>query len=434
MITLSMKDLIAEHGVVGAGGAGFPTAVKLASRAETVIVNAAECEPLLHKDKELLIHHWSEVRRGLEIAVARTGASHAVIGIKEKHEKLIQRLGKELPSNTTLRPLIDAYPSGDEFILVYDVTDEVIPPGGLPIHLGVVVSNVETLFNIGLEKPVTHKYVTVAGAVREPVTLRVPVGTPFSSVIEAAGGAAVPDFGILVGGAMMGRLALSADEPVTKTTGGLIVLPSSHPLIFRYGLGWQAVERKAKAACDQCTFCTELCPRYLLGHPIEPHKAMRSIGFGGQDTRPKNEGLYCCECNLCSLYSCPEDLDPKNVCVFNKSKMKREAQQPSNGKYRAHPLINARRVPITRLKRKLGLAGFVDKAPLSAKVLAPARVVVPVRQHIGRPCVPVVKAGQRVNEGQLIATPQADALGASIHASISGTVKSAGEEQIVIER
>ncbi len=434
MITLSMKDLIAEHGVVGAGGAGFPTAVKLSSRAETVILNAAECEPLLHKDKELLIHHWPEVRRGLEIAVGRVGAKRAVIGIKEKHEKLISQLGKDLPTNTKLCPLADAYPSGDEFILVYDVTGEIIPPGGLPIHLGVVVSNVETLFNIGSEKPVTHKYLTVAGAVREPVTLRVPVGTPFSSVIEAAGGATVPDFGVLVGGAMMGRLAQTTDEPVTKTTGGLIVLPSSHPLIFRYALGWREVERKAKSACDQCTFCTELCPRYLLGHPIEPHKAMRSIGFGGQDVRPPNEGLYCCECNLCTLYSCPEDLDPKNVCVFNKSKMNREAQTAGNGKYRPHPLINARRVPVTRLRRKLGLAGFVDKAPLSSKVLDPTRVILPLRQHIGRPCVPTVKAGQRVDEGQLIGTPQAGALGANIHASIAGTVKSVNEEQIVIKR
>ncbi|MFB3902659.1 MAG: 4Fe-4S dicluster domain-containing protein [Acidobacteriota bacterium] len=429
-----MKDLIAEHGVVGAGGAGFPAAVKLSSRAETVILNAAECEPLLHKDKELLIHHWSEVRRGLEIAVARTGASRAVIGIKEKHERLIHRLGKQLPPKTTLCPLADAYPSGDEFILVYDVTGRVIPPGGLPIHLGVVVSNVETLFNIGSEGPVTHKYLTVAGAVREPVTLRVPVGTPFSSVIEAAGGATVPDFGILVGGAMMGRLAQSPEEPVTKTTGGLIVLPSSHPLIVRYALGWREVARKARSACDQCTFCTELCPRYLLGHPIEPHKAMRSIGFGGEGARPESEGLHCCECNLCSLYSCPEDLDPKNVCVFNKSKMKREARTNADGNYRPHPLFAARRVPTTRLKRKLGLAGFDDQAPLSSRVLTPGRVVLPLRQHLGRPCVPVVKANQQVTEGELIGKPPAGALGANIHASISGTVTSASEEQIVIEK
>jgi Na+-translocating ferredoxin:NAD+ oxidoreductase RnfC subunit len=366
--------------------------------------------------------------------MGRTGASRAVVGIKEKHEKLIQRLEKELPSKTTLCPLPDAYPSGDEFILVYDVTGEVIPPGGLPIHLGVVVSNVETLFNIGLETPVTHKYLTIAGAVAEPTTVRVPVGTPFEQVIEAAGGATVPEFGILIGGTMMGRLAQSPDEPVTKTTGGLIVLPSHHPLIVRYALGWQAVERKAKAACDQCTFCTELCPRYLLGHPIEPHKAMRSMAFGGQDVRPRSEGLYCCECNLCSLYSCPEDLDPKNVCVFNKSKMKREAQTATDGKYRPHPLINARRVPITRLKQKLGLTGFADKAPLSSRVLQPARVTLPLRQHIGRPCLPAVGVGQTVKEGQLIGAPKAGELGAPIHASISGTVKSVNEQEIVIER
>ncbi|RPI27161.1 MAG: hypothetical protein EHM61_09350 [Acidobacteria bacterium] len=445
MITLSMKDLIAEHGVVGAGGAGFPTAVKLAARAETVIVNAAECEPLLHKDKELLIHHWTEIRRGLETALDRTGAKRAVIGIKEKHEKLIQRLAKQLPANTSICRLADAYPSGDEFILVYDVTGQVIPPGGLPIHLGVIVSNVETLYNVGCERPVTHKYLTVAGAVREPLTLRVPVGTPFSSVVQAAGGSTVPDFRVLVGGAMMGRLAQTLDEPVTKTTGGLIVLPASHPLIVRYALGWREVERKAKAACDQCSFCTELCPRYLLGHPIEPHKAMRSVGFGGHETRfrhgqldenrptPVSEGLYCCECNLCSLFSCPEDLDPKNVCVFNKSRMKREASQAGNGACRAHPLINARRVPITRLTRKLGLSSFADKAPLSATSLAPARVVIPLRQHIGRACVPAVTVNQSVREGQILAAPPDGALGANLHASIAGTVKSVSEEQIVLE-
>ena len=183
MITLSMKDQIAEHGVVGAGGAGFPTAVKLSSKAETVIVNAAECEPLLHKDKELLIHHWPEVRRGLEIAVERVGASRAVIGIKEKHEKLIQRLAKELPSNTSLCPLTDAYPSGDEFILVYDVTGRG-DSAGRDFRSSWESSSQTSrrCFNVGSEGPVTHKYLTVAGAVRESMTLRVPVGTPYSAV------------------------------------------------------------------------------------------------------------------------------------------------------------------------------------------------------------------------------------------------------------
>jgi Na+-translocating ferredoxin:NAD+ oxidoreductase RnfC subunit len=166
---------------------------------------------------------------------------------------------------------MDCYPAGDEFVLVYDVTGRVIPPGGLPRDVGCVVVNVETLVNIGSDKPVTHKYLTVAGAVRTPVTLRVPVGLPIREVIDAAGGAAVPMFRALMGGVMMARLAADLDEPVTKTTGGVVVLPSDHFLIRWHQQEWRQIERIAKSACDQCRFCTEMCPRYLLGHPIQPH-------------------------------------------------------------------------------------------------------------------------------------------------------------------
>jgi Na+-translocating ferredoxin:NAD+ oxidoreductase RnfC subunit len=429
-----MRDPIAEHGVVGAGGAGFPTAVKLKARAETLIINAAECEPLLHKDKELMIHYWPEIRQGIETAMERIGATEGVVGIKAKHEDLNRRLKKQLPPDVRICELRDSYPSGDEFILVYDVTGRVIPPGGLPLHLGVVVSNVETLYNIGVNRPVTRKFLTVAGAVRHPVTISVPIGIPFSALVEAAGGSDCADFRVLVGGAMMGRLAASLDEPVTKTTGGLIVLPTDHPLARRYALTWRQVERKAVSACDQCTFCTELCPRYLLGHPIEPHKAMRSIGFGGADPRPSSEGLYCCECNLCSLYSCPEDLDPKEVCVFNKAKLKQEARDSRSGaEFRAHPLIGARRVPTKRLARKLGLTGFRDEAPLVETELKPSKVLIPLRQHIGTACVSQVSAGQKVRQGELIAAPPAGALGANIHASIDGVVKEVTDTRIAIE-
>ena len=429
-----MRDPIAEHGVVGAGGAGFPTAVKFRTRAKTLIVNAAECEPLLHKDKELMIHHWPEIRQGIEMAMQRIGATEGVIGIKAKHEELIRRLKKQLPPDVRLCSLRDSYPSGDEFILVYDVTGRVIPPGGLPIHLGVVVSNVETLYNVGVNRPVTRKFLTVAGSVQRPISLSVPIGTPFAAVIQEAGGSVVPDFRVLVGGAMMGRLAASPDEPVTKTTGGLIVLPSDHSLARRYALSWRQVERKAVSACDQCCFCTELCPRYLLGHPIEPHKAMRHIGFGGVEPRPVGEGLYCCECNLCSLYSCPEDLDPKEVCVFNKAKMKRESRDSKTDEVlRAHPLINARRVPTKRLAYKLGLTGYQDDAPLVESGLKPSRLTIPLRQHIGVSCVPRVKAGQRIREEELIAAPPDGALGANIHAPADGVIREITDLHIAIE-
>ena len=206
-------------------GAGFPPRSSCNARVSLVIANAAECEPLLHKDKELLHHHAEPFLRGLQIAMELVGAREGVIGIKEKYHDIIAALERQAPAGIRVVPLPDVYPAGDEFILVHMVTGRVIPPGGLPKDVDAVVANVETLMNIGLDRPVTHKYLTVAGAVANPVTLRVPVGITIGEVIEAAGGATVPDFGVLLGGVMMAKPAAGLDVPVTKTTGGIVVLP-----------------------------------------------------------------------------------------------------------------------------------------------------------------------------------------------------------------
>jgi Na+-translocating ferredoxin:NAD+ oxidoreductase RnfC subunit len=429
-----LTDPIADYGVVGAGGAGFPTSVKLQSKAEFFIVNAAECEPLLHKDKELLIHRAPEMLQGLKMGMERVGASEGVIGIKEKYQDVITALRPMLPAGVRIRALSDTYPAGDEFILVFDVTGRVIPPGGLPLHVGAVVNNVETLVNIGLNRPVTHKFLTVAGAVRDPVTLRVPIGVTFQDCIAAAGGALFPNYRVLVGGIMMARLASDLEEPVTKTTGGLIVLPFDHMLIRRYQPGWKEIALIGRSACDQCSFCTELCPRYLLGHPIEPHKAMRVLGFC-HDQKPWIAGvLYCCECNLCSLFSCPEDLDPKNVCAKYKSPAREQGLQWKGDPQdvHPHPLVRERRIPTRRLMQKFGLTAFVNKGPLREFPFEAKRVVLLLQQHIGAPALPVVQPGQKVKEGDLVAAPEPGKLGANIHASISGTVR-ACEPAIIIE-
>jgi len=307
-------DRLEELGIVGAGGGGFPAAVKFRTRVSLVIANAAECEPLLHKDKELLHHSSEPFLRGLRMAMEMVGAREGVVGIKEKYQDIIAELESLAPAGVRVVPLPDVYPAGDEFILVHLVTGRVIPPGGLPKDVDVVVANVETLINIALDRPVTHKYLTVAGAVENPVTLRVPVGITIGEAIEAAGGATVDDIGVLIGGVMMAKPAESLDVPVTKTTGGIVVLPASHSLIQRHNAPMIQVNRIGRSACDQCRFCTEFCPRFLLGHPIQPHRAMQSLGFAtGADAMVAT--LYCCECNLCTMYACPEDLDPKNVCV-----------------------------------------------------------------------------------------------------------------------
>jgi Na+-translocating ferredoxin:NAD+ oxidoreductase RnfC subunit len=429
-----MALTVEECGVVGAGGGGFPTEVKLRSAVPLVIVNGAECEPLLHKDKELLRHEAGAMLAGLREVMNRVGASEGVVGVKDKYEDVLRSLQPLLSAGVRTFPLSDSYPAGDEFVLVHDVTGRVIPPGGLPRDVGALVVNVETLVNVGLGRPVTHKVLTVAGAVREPVTLRVPIGTPIGEVITAAGGATEPNVAVLLGGVMMARPAPSLVEPVTKTTGGVVVLPATHPLAQRHAATPSRVERIGRAACDQCRFCTELCPRYLIGHPIEPHRAMQALGFTGEKGPLIAGTLYCCECNLCTLYSCPEDLDPKNVCVAAKPAA-RERKLFFAGRMeevKAHPLAAARRVPTRRLMAKLGLASFRNVGPLEDRPLAPRRVVLPLKQHAGPPARAVVRPGERVKPGDVVAAPAAGALGALIHASISGTVRDV-DGAVVIE-
>jgi Na+-translocating ferredoxin:NAD+ oxidoreductase RnfC subunit len=362
---------------------------------------------------------------GLRTAMERVGARHGIIGIKEKYDDVIRSLAPLLADDLEICPLRDVYPAGDEFILVFDATGRVIPPGGLPLDVGVVVSNVETLINVARNRPVTHKYLTVAGAVADPVTLHVPVGMAVGEAIAAAGGATAGPFEVLMGGAMMARLARGLEEPVTKTTGGLLVLPREHALVRRYLRSWPAQDRIGKSACDQCSFCTELCPRYLLGHPIEPHKAMRALCFAPDEDRLLMGTLYCCECNLCSLFSCPEDLDPKDVCAHDKQ-LARERRLRWQGKpedLRPHPLAEQRRIPTRRLMAKLGLTGFRNAGPLEDRPLAPRRVAIPLHQHVGVPSVPTVRPGEFVRAGDLIAAPPAGQLGANIHASVAGRVR-----------
>jgi Na+-translocating ferredoxin:NAD+ oxidoreductase RnfC subunit len=423
-----MEDTVFETGVVGCGGAGFPASVKLAGRAETLIVNAAECEPLLHKDKELLARCADDFFAGLAEAMTRVGARRGVIGLKKKYGDLIEAVSRLCPRDVAVYPLDDVYPAGDEFVLVYEVMGRIVGPGGLPKDVGAVVHNVETLINIGRRRPVVRKALTVAGLVAKPMTLEAPIGTSFQDIIDAAGGPVRPDFAVLVNGVMMGRLAGDLSEPVTKTTSGLIVLGRDHPLVARYARRPEAVRRIARAACDQCSFCTELCPRYLLNHPVEPHRVMRSFGLGTSADGAARFARYCSGCRLCSLAACPENLDPSEICGLLKAGAGAAgpAERPAPAS-RPHPLRFARRLPMSRLVRKLGLANLEDHAPWRDVGLAPRLVRIPLRQHAGVAAEAAVKTGQSVREGDCIGKIPPGKLGAPVHASIDGRVVSVAE-------
>jgi Na+-translocating ferredoxin:NAD+ oxidoreductase RnfC subunit len=431
---MTLSDRVRAAGVVGAGGGGFPSHVKVAAKAEYVIANGAECEPLMHKDAELMAAHAEDLITGMSAVMEAVGATTGIIGIKAKNAEAVKALTEASEATPIgLHILGDFYPSGDEFVLVYEATGRLIPPAGIPLDVGAVVLNVESLCNIAAAlqgAPVTHKWLTVTGAVPRPYSCRVPVGVTFRQLVDAAGGAQASDPAVMVGGAMMGRLTHDLDECVTKTTGGIIVLPGDHPLVARLGKSEPAMHRIGKSTCDQCSYCTELCPRYLLGYKIEPHKVMRSLLFDitGQDGW-NQWGQLCCECGLCTLYACPEDLFPREACQRVKQeflKMDPTDRPPFLGKedpVTAHPMYESRRIPVKQLIRRLGLVDYDHPAPFQDILPSPARVRLPLKQHAGAPASACVASGAAVQAGDLVAEVPDGTLGARIHASISGTVQ-----------
>ena len=419
-------DRIKEMGVVGAGGAGFPSHVKVGGKADLVLVNAAECEPLLHKDKELLDKKTEPFFKGLKTVMAAVGARKGTIGIKEKHRTLIENLKAKLPEDVGICPVADFYPAGDEITLIRETTGKIILPGSLPSSEGIVVMNVESLYNIGMCQPVITKFVNIAGCVENLHTLNVPLGISFEALLEYAR-PTIQEYIVIEGGPMMGSIVTDLKKVVTKTTAALIVLPVDHVLIKKYTdmASPERVNRIGKSACDQCSFCTELCPRYLLGHPVQPHLAMRSLIFDSSDSEGSQVAphtLYCCQCNLCSFVACPEGLYPSQVCI-NKRKQAIAQKVKYEGELsnKPHPMAEYRKIPSSKLKQMLDLNRFTDEGALVSHTFTPATLKLLLQQHIGTPASPLVQINDLVTSGQKIATT-GESLGSEIHSPAAGVV------------
>ena len=188
-----LKNILREMGVVGAGGAGFPSYAKISDKADTIILNCAECEPLLKVHRQVLEEFTYEILSALNTILEATGAKHGIIAIKSHYKSTLAALRDEISAFPALsiHTLDSVYPAGDEIILIKEVTGKTVDPGKLPITVGVTVCNVESVQNAyrALEgKPVTKKFVTVAGEVKKPITVCVPLGTKLSQLITAAGG------------------------------------------------------------------------------------------------------------------------------------------------------------------------------------------------------------------------------------------------------
>jgi Na+-translocating ferredoxin:NAD+ oxidoreductase RnfC subunit len=194
------------------------------------------------------------------------------------------------------------------------------------------------------------------------------------------------------------------------------------------------MHRIGKSACDQCSYCTEFCPRFLLGYDVQPHKVMRSLGFTTTGSQHWNQwGELCCACGLCTLYACPEDLFPKEAC--DQAKRDRRA---ADLKYvqakpvRVHPLKEDRRVPLMMLRRRLKVEQYETETPFDPVEFTPDVARIKLAQHVGKPASPVVKAGERVRRGQVIGRVGAKDLGVDIHSSIDGTVAEVTDKHIEV--
>jgi Na+-translocating ferredoxin:NAD+ oxidoreductase RnfC subunit len=440
MTSMTLSETLRASGVVGAGGAGFPAEVKAQSKVEFLLANGAECEPLLHKDAELMHHFPEGIIAGMCLMREATEARSALFGIKEKNKEAVAAIEPHARRNGIgMTFLGDFYPSGDEYELVYSATGRLIPAGGIPLQVGCVVNNVETLYNVHRARegePVTRKFVSVNGAVKRPCSFWAPIGTPLSELIRHAGGTTVEETGVFVSGLMMGTLTFNLAEPVTKTTCGLIVLPADHTLVTRKTRTKVEMAHIGKSACDQCSYCTEFCPRYLLGYDVQPHKVMRSLGFTLTGAQNWNQwGQLCCACGLCTLYACPEDLYPKEACDQAKLDLRAAGIKFEQAKpVRVHPMKEYRRVPQAQLRQRLQVERYDCPTPFTAKEPEPAVVGLLTRQHTGKPATPVVAAGEKVRRGQAVARMKPGELGADVHASIDGKVVQVTSEYVEVAR
>jgi len=305
---------IQDAGIVGLGGATFPTHVKLVPpkgmKAEVLLINGVECEPYLTSDHRLMLEKADEILVGTQLLMKAMNVEKAVIGIENNKTDAIQLLTDKAKyyKGITVAALKVKYPQGGEKQLIKAVTGKEVPSGGLPIAVGAVVSNVGTAFAVyeavQKNKPLFERVVTVTGkGIAKPSNFKVRIGTSTAELIDAAGGLPENTGKIISGGPMMGRSVVSLDVPVTKGTSGILIMPN------------EEAKRREYMECIRCSRCVSVCPMGL-----EPYLLMT---FGQKQIfdRAENERVMdCIECGSCS-YTCPSYRPILDYIRFGKAKV-----------------------------------------------------------------------------------------------------------------
>lgn len=434
-------DILRKHGIAGAGGAGFPSYAKLSEKAETIILNCAECEPLFKQHRQLLEKYAFEIVSMLDELASSVGAKEFIIAIKESYTETVEAVNLWIKDFKKGRVVLlkEVYPAGDEVITVYETTGKKVPPGGIPIDVGVIVYNVETVFNmykaVHLSESVIYKYVTVAGCVKNPMVVKVPIGMMFEDVVRLCGEITEEDIVYISGGPMTGNIA-SGKDVVTKTTNGILVMPKEHYIVQKRMQKTSVSIKRAMSSCCQCRTCTDLCPRYLLGYPVYPHGFMAAAAQRmGINTKMMLDTVYCSSCGVCELYSCPQGLNPRTLITEYKKglrengiKIEKKSEWDS-----PHTLREYRMIPETRLIKRLGLSEYDTKTPLVEDEIKPSLLRVLMSQSIGAPAVPVVKKGQKVKKGELLGEAVENALSLNVCCPADGVIQSVTDNLVVIK-
>lgn len=291
-------DAIQKAGIVGMGGAGFPTHVKLSPKnlddIDFIIVNASECEPYLTSDYRRIIDDSDKVIEGLRIVLAIFPNAQGIVAVEDNKPKAIKLLQDKLAGDARIRvnAMPTKYPEGAERQLIFANTGRYINSSMLPADAGCIVHNVDTVYAICEAvregKPLTERLVTVSGdAIKNPCNIRMKIGTNYQELIDCAEGFSKDPAKLVAGGPMMGKAIYTTDIPATKSSSAILALSED------------AVAEMEPSACIRCGRCIEVCPGRVMPNKLATLAARNDI-----DAFVKNNGMECCECGCCS-YVCP---------------------------------------------------------------------------------------------------------------------------------
>lgn len=441
MSKLELKSILQKNGVVGAGGAGFPSFGKLTDGASFLVINAVECEPLMYTDLTLCDEKLDDIVVGMRAVMEFANIPEGLLCIKDYRAlRLGLADGQVLAEGVRVKHVPNVYPMGDEINLIYTATGRLVQPGHLPISQGIIVYNAETVYNIGLavrrDQPVVEKWLTIGGNVPEVLCVRVPIGMKVTDLFKQMNVTVPENHVVIDGGPSMGTIINVRSSVVTKTTKALLILPDDIPAVTGKLRTANENLRMAASTCCQCTRCTDMCPRHLLGFPLEPHKMVRATLSTAQITPELVlNATLCCGCDICGTFACCQGISPMQVIkefknILGKHRVRYMADP--NDHFNVSPDREFRMLNAAKWKDMLGVTKF-DRYPTYVETPLTARhVEIKMSQHIGAPSVPAVAVGDVVTVGQMIASA-GNGLSVPQYASIAGKVTHVDDRVIVID-